>query len=147
MGVAAGRLPSAGRPLIGAGGGVIAAGASAELAALARRLGAPVITSVMGRGAIPETDPLWVGVLPNYRSTQAALERADVVLAVGCRFTHRSPKGLMLKLSFKPEQTLIHLDIDPAVIGLVHRAQVAIVGDAKNGLSGILAALGAGPRG
>ena len=55
-----------------AGGGVIAAGASGELAALAHRLGAPVITSVMGRGAIPETDPLWLGVLPNYRSTQAA---------------------------------------------------------------------------
>ena len=141
---AARRLRSAKRPLIVAGGGVISAGASAELAALARRLGAPVITSVMGRGSIPETDPLWVGVLPNYRSTQAALERADVVLAVGCRFTHRSTKGLMLKLSFKPEQTLIHLDIDPSVIGLVHRAQVAIVGDARNGLSGILAALGAG---
>jgi thiamine pyrophosphate-dependent acetolactate synthase large subunit-like protein len=142
---AARHLRSAKRPLIVAGGGVISAGASAELAALARRLGAPVITSVMGRGAIPETDPLWLGVLPNYRSTQAALERADVVLAVGCRFTHRSTKGLMLKLDFKPEQALIHLDIDPSVIGLMHRASVAIVGDARNGLSGILAALGKGP--
>jgi acetolactate synthase-1/2/3 large subunit len=142
---AAGRLREAKRPLIVAGGGVISAGASAELAALAHRLGAPVITSVMGRGAIPETDPLWLGVLPNYRSTQAALERADVVLAVGCRFTHRSTKGLMLKLDFKPEQTLIHLDIDPSVIGLMHRASVAIVGDARNGLSGLLAALGKGP--
>jgi acetolactate synthase-1/2/3 large subunit len=141
---AAGRLRSAKRPLIVAGGGVISAGASAALAALAHRLGAPVVTSVMGRGSIPETDPHWVGVLPNYRSTQAALERADVVLAVGCRFTHRSTKGLMLKLSFKPEQALIHLDIDPSVIGLVHRAAVGIVGDARNGLSGLLAALGRG---
>ena len=143
--VAAQRLSAAKRPLIVAGGGVISAGASAELAALAHRLGAPVVTSVMGRGAIPDTDPLWLGVLPNYRSTQAALERADVVLAVGCRFTHRSTKGLMLKLDFKPEQTLIHLDIDPSVIGLMHRARVAIVGDARNGLLGLLAALGKGP--
>jgi acetolactate synthase-1/2/3 large subunit len=51
----------------------------------------------------------------------------------------------MLKLSFKPEQALIHLDIDPSVIGLVHRAAVGIVGDARNGLSGLLAALGRGP--
>ena len=138
------RLREAKRPLIVAGGGVISAEASAELAALAHRLGAPVVTSVMGRGSISEADPLWLGVLPNYRSTQAALERADVVLAVGCRFTHRSTKGLMLKLDFKPEQTLIHLDIDPSVIGLMHRASVAIVGDARNGLSGLLAALGKG---
>lgn len=139
---AAGLLREAKRPLIVAGGGVISAGASAELAALAHRLGAPVITSVMGRGSIPETDPLWLGVLPNYRSTQAALEAADVVLSAGCRFAHRSTKGLLLKLDFKPAQALIHLDIDPAVIGLMHRARVGIVGDARNGLRGLVAALG-----
>ena len=141
---AAGLLRGAKRPLIVAGGGVISAGASTELAALARRLGAPVITSVMGRGAIPETDPLWLGVLPNYRSTQAALESADVVLAVGCRFAHRSTKGLLLKLDFKPSLTLIHLDIDASVIGLMHRARVGIVGDAGHGLRGLLAALSKG---
>ena len=141
---AARRLRAAKRPLIVAGGGVIAAGASAELAALAHRLTAPVITSVMGRGAIPETDQFWLGVLPNYRSTQAALERADVILAVGCRFAHRSTKGLLLKLDFKPEQALIHLDIDPSVIGLMHEPAIGIVGDAGGGLRGLLAALGRG---
>jgi acetolactate synthase-1/2/3 large subunit len=141
---AARRLRAAKRPLIVAGGGVIAAGASAELAALAHRLTAPVITSVMGRGAIPETDQFWLGVLPNYRSTQAALERADVILAIGCRFAHRSTKGLLLKLEFKPEQTLIHLDIDPSVIGLMHEPAIGIVGDAEGGLRGLLAALGRG---
>jgi acetolactate synthase-1/2/3 large subunit len=141
---AAGLLRAAKRPLIVAGGGAISAGASAELAALAHRLGAPVVTSVMGRGSIPETDPLWLGVLPNYRSTQAALESADVVLSVGCRFAHRSTRGLMLKLVFKPEQALIHIDIDPSVINLMHRARVGIVGDAGNGLRGLLAALGKG---
>jgi thiamine pyrophosphate-dependent acetolactate synthase large subunit-like protein len=139
---AARRLGAAKRPLIVAGGGVIASGASSELAALARRLGAPVITSVMGRGAIPETDPLWLGVLPNYRSTQAALESADVILSVGCRFAHRSTKGLLLKLDFKPEQALIHMDIDPSVIGLMHETAVGIVGDARDGLRGLVAALG-----
>jgi acetolactate synthase-1/2/3 large subunit len=137
-------LRAAKRPLIVAGGGVISAEGSAELQALARRLGAPVVTSVMGRGAIPETDPLWLGVLPNYRSTQAALERGDVVLALGCRFAHRSTRGLMLKLAFKPEQALIHLDIDPSVINLMNPARVGIVGDARNGLRGLLAALGSG---
>src|SRR5439155_18041698 len=84
------------------------------------------------------------GVLPNYRSTQAALEIADVVLSVGCRFAHRSTRGLMLRLVFKPEQALIHIDIDPSVIDLMHRARVGIVGDARNGLRGLLAALGKG---
>ncbi len=139
---AAKRLRAAKRPLIVAGGGVIAAGASTELVALAHRLGAPVITSVMGRGAISEADPLWLGVLPNYRSTQAALERADVILSVGCRFAHRSTKGLLLKLDFKPEQALIHIDIDPLVIGLMHQPAVGIVGDARDGLRGLLAELG-----
>jgi thiamine pyrophosphate-dependent acetolactate synthase large subunit-like protein len=139
---AAKRLRAAKRPLIVAGGGVVAAGASSDLAALARRLGAPVITSVMGRGAIPEADPLWLGVLPNYRSTQAALESADVIVSVGCHFAHRSTKGLLLKLDFKPEQTLIHIDIDPSVIGLMHETAVGIVGDARDGLRGLLAALG-----
>jgi len=141
---AAKRLRAAKRPLVVAGGGVIAAGASGELAALAHRLGAPVITSVMGRGAIPETDPLWLGVLPNYRSTQAALESADVILAVGCRFAHRSTKGLLLKLDFKPEQALIHIDIDPLVIGLMHEPAVGIVGDARDGLRGLMDLLGKG---
>ena len=138
------RLRAAKRPLIVAGGGVIASGGAADLTALAHRLVAPVITSVMGRGAISETDPFWLGVLPNYRSTQAALEQADVILAVGCRFAHRSTKGLMLNLAFKPEQALIHVDIDPKVIGLMHKPAVGIVGDARDALRGLLASLGYG---
>src|SRR5215475_484999 len=138
------RLRAAKRPLIVAGGGVIASGGAADLTALAHRLVAPVITSVMGRGTIPETDPFWLGVLPNYRSTQAALEQADVVLADGCRFAHRSTKGLLLNLKFKPEQALIHIDIDPKVIGLMHKPAVGIVGDARDAVRGLLASLGYG---
>ena len=141
---AAKHLARARRPLIIAGGGVVASGAEAELVALARRLGAPVITTVMGRGAISERDPLWHSVLPNGRATEPAVREADVVFAVGCRFAARSTQGLVLKLSFAPDQTLIHLDIDPGVIGKLFKPQLGIVGDAKDGLTRLLAALGDG---
>jgi acetolactate synthase-1/2/3 large subunit len=139
---AARRLGAAERPLIVAGGGVVAAGASEELAALARRLGAPVITTVMGRGAISETDPLWLGVLPNRRATAPVFEAADVVLAVGCRFAARSTQGLLLNLAFRPDQVLIHLDLDPGVIGKLYKPELALVGDARDGLARLGAALG-----
>ena len=129
------------RPLLVAGGGVIAGEAGAEFQALARRLRAPVITSVMGRGAISETDPLWLGVLPNRRATKDALESADVVLSVGCRFAHRSTKGLLLNLEFRPDQALIQIDLDPRTIGRMHVPALGIIGDARDGLAGILAAL------
>jgi acetolactate synthase-1/2/3 large subunit len=137
-------LARAERPLVVAGGGAIAADATGELRALAERLQAPVVTSVMGRGAIPETDPLWQGVLPNRRATQEALEAADVVLSVGCRFSHRSTKGLLLNLAFRPDQALIQIDLDPRTIGRMHVPALGIVGDARDGLAGILAALPAG---
>ena len=141
---AAKRLAAARRPLIIAGGGVVSAGAEAELVALARRLGAPVITTVMGRGAISERDPLWHSVLPNGRASEPAIREADVVFAVGCRFAARSTQGLVLKLSFAPDQTLIHMDIDPGVIGKLFKPQLGIVGDAKDGLARLLGALGQG---
>jgi acetolactate synthase-1/2/3 large subunit len=140
-------LVRARRPLLVAGGGVIAAGATGELQALARRLQAPVITSVMGRGAISEADPLWLGVLPNRRATKDALESADVILSVGCRFAHRSTKGLLLNLEFRPDQALIQIDLDPRTIGRIHVPALALVGDARDGLARMLAALPTGsPR-
>ena len=141
---AAARLAGARRPLLIAGGGVVASGAEAELVAPARRLGAPVITTVMGRGAISERDPLWHSVLPNGRASAPAIAEADVILAVGCRFASRSTKGLVLKLEFRADQTLIHLDLDPSVIGKLFPVSLGIVGDAKDGLSRLLTALGAG---
>jgi acetolactate synthase-1/2/3 large subunit len=141
---AARRLRAARRPLLVAGGGVVSAGAETELVALARRLGAPVLTSVMGRGAIGEDDPLWHAVMPNKRATEGVFQAADVVLVVGCRLAARSTQGLLLNLSFTPEQTLIHLDIDPTVIGKLFAPQVAIVGDARDGLARLLERLGPG---
>jgi acetolactate synthase-1/2/3 large subunit len=123
---------------------VVAAGAEAELVALARRLGAPVLTTVMGRGAIREDDPLWHGVLPNKRATEPAIREADVIFAVGCRFAARSTQGLLLNLSFAPHQSLIHLDIDPTVIGRLYKPRLGIVGDARHGLGRLVEALGQG---
>jgi acetolactate synthase-1/2/3 large subunit len=98
----------------------------------------------MGRGALSERDLLWQGVLPNRRATEAAIKAADVVFAVGCRFAHRSTQGLLLNLSFAPDQTLIHLDLDPSVIGKLFKPQLAVVGDARDGLTRLVGALGAG---
>jgi thiamine pyrophosphate-dependent acetolactate synthase large subunit-like protein len=93
---------------------------------------------------VPETDPLWAGVLSNKYASQPLLKTADVVLAVGCRFAHRSTQGLLLNLSFRPDQALLHLDIDPAVIGKLFPATLGIVGDARDGLSALAGALGPG---
>jgi thiamine pyrophosphate-dependent acetolactate synthase large subunit-like protein len=104
-----------------------------------------VVTTVMGRGSVPEDDPAWLGVLPNKHAVQPAIEAADVVLAVGCRFAHRSTRGLLLNLTFRPDQVLIHLDLDPAVFGRLHPPTVGLVGDARDGLAGLVAVLGPGP--
>jgi acetolactate synthase-1/2/3 large subunit len=98
----------------------------------------------MGRGAITEAHARWLGVLPNRRATQAALETADVVLAVGCRFAHRSTQGLLLRLTFRPDQVLLHLDLDPTVLGKLFPPTVGLVGDARDGLERLLDALGPG---
>jgi thiamine pyrophosphate-dependent acetolactate synthase large subunit-like protein len=137
-------LAGAARPLIIAGGGVVAAGAQAELTAVARRLQAPVVTTVSGRGAISELDPLFHSVLPDRRATAGALMAADVVLAAGTKLGHRSLEKLGAALT--PEQALIHLDVDPAVIGRQYKARLALVGDARHGLDALVAALGGGER-
>ena len=136
-------LRDAERPLLITGGGVIAAGAEKELTALARRLQAPVVSTVAGRGAISEDDPLWHSVLPDRRATAGALAAADVVLAVGTKLGHRSMEKLGAGLG--AEQTLIHLDLDPSVIGRQYKARLAVVGDARHGLAALIAALGTGP--
>jgi len=109
---------------------------------VARRLGAPVIATVAGRGALDERDPLWHGVLPDRRATAGALQAADVVLAVGTKLGHRSLEKLGVTLG--AGQTLVHLDLDPAVIGRMFKTEVALIGDARDGLAGLVQALGVG---
>ena len=136
-------LATATRPLLWAGGGVVSAGAAAELIALAERLGAPVLTSVEGRGAIPEDHPLSIGPHADLSVLDPVIAEADVVLAVGTRFQLGSNVAKALSIPGR----LIHLDADPGVIDRFHPVDVAIVGDARLGIQAILDAVPAADDG
>lgn len=137
---AAEALASAHTPLIWAGGGVAAAGASEVLRELAVRLNAPVLTTIEGRGAIPEDHPLALGPNADMTVIDPTIAAADVILAVGTRFQLATPMARALTLPGR----LIHLDADSTVIGLVHQAEIAIVGDARLGLEALLDHIHAG---
>ena len=127
-------LRGARSPLIWAGGGVAAAGATAELRQLAERLNAPVLTSIEGRGAIPEDHPLALGPNADMSVLDPIIAAADVVLAVGTRFQMATPVARALTIP----GALIHLDVDPTVIGLIYPPRVAMAGDARAGLQALL---------
>lgn len=133
LGEAAALLSDSERPLIWAGGGVLAAGASAALSKLAEKLQSPVLTSVAGRGAIPEDHHLCLGALSAHPALAATVAEADVVLAVGTRFQAGSTRQWRLPIPGK----LVHLDADPAVIGRSYEPAIGIVGDAQLGLQAL----------
>lgn len=137
-------LASAKRPVIVAGGGAITAEASPELVAVAERAGAPVVTTWMGKGAIPEDHALNAWSIGDTASTcgNALAANADVVFAIGCRFTDWSASSYRRGVTFAiPPARLIQLDIDPQEIGKDYPCEVPLVGDAKAGLADLLAAL------
>ena len=129
-------LIQAERPVIVAGGGVITSGASQELLALAELLVAPISTTLMGKGCIPENHPLSLGMLGMHGTITAnkIVPEADVLLAVGMRFTDRSTGKAE---TFCRDAKIIHIDIDPAEIGKNIRPHVPIVADAKIALKAI----------
>lgn len=133
-------LRGAQRPLVLGGGGVPGGGAATEFTALAERLGAPVLTTAEGRGAIREDHPLSLG--PNIEQAAMAqtIEQADVVLAVGTRFQQAGPSQQNLHFPGR----LVHIDADPTVLDRIHRTDVAVLGDAQVSLSALLEALGPG---
>ena len=122
------------RPVIWAGGGVNISGAATELTALAERIGAPVTTTIEGRGSIPEDHELSLGFRTDRVVGMEIFEEADAVFAVGTRFQNYATRVWSLPM---PEN-LIHVDVDPGVIGRNYPAAVAIVGDAKLALQGML---------
>ena len=140
---AAGLLTQAIRPLVIAGGGTVSSGADRELATLARRLDAPVLVTQMGIGALPDGDPALVGQggVVFGDSVLRALNEADVVIAVGCRFSSWLWDGPGPAGAGTPGQLLIHLDVDPTVIGRLRPAAVALAGDARVTLGRLLAVL------
>ncbi|MEM1602701.1 MAG: biosynthetic-type acetolactate synthase large subunit [Candidatus Bathyarchaeia archaeon] len=133
---AANLLIQAERPVIVAGGGVIASDASPELLALSELLIAPVATTLMGKGAIPENHPLSIGMLGMHGTVAAnyLVQEADVLLAVGTRFSDRSTGNIK---TFCPNGKIIHVDIDASEIGKNIKPYVPIVADAKRALKAI----------
>lgn len=126
--------------IIWAGGGVIRAGAAAELLRLAEELQAPVYTSVNGRGAIPENHLLSAG--PLMAATRDLPAEADAVIAVGTRFQGNATGNFHVKLP----GTLIHLDADPQMLGLNYPTEHGVVCDARLGLAALHEALNAEPN-
>jgi acetolactate synthase-1/2/3 large subunit len=144
---AAALLAGAKRPVIVAGGGVIGADATAELLALAERLGAPVVTTWNGKGAIDETHSLAGQTIGDTGATigNALSAGADVILSVGCRFVDWSASSWRAGVTFAiPPTRLIQLDIDPREIGKNYPVSVPLLGDARAGLVDLLEALGPG---
>jgi acetolactate synthase-1/2/3 large subunit len=144
---AAALLREAERPVIVAGGGVIGSDASAALVTLAERLGAPVVTTWNGKGAIDETHDLAGLTIGDTASTcgNGLAAAADVLLSVGNRFTDWSASSYRRGVTFSiPPSRLIQLDIDPREIGKNYPVDVALVGDARAGLADLLDALGPG---
>jgi len=140
---AADLLRQAERPVIIAGGGALTSGAWAELTALAKALGAPVATSISGKGAIAEDHPLSLGVVgSNGRRpyANAAVRAADLILYVGCKTGSVVTDGWTLP-PHGTDQAILQLDIDPAEIGRNYAPAAGLVGDARLGLADLLAAL------
>ena len=131
---AARQLSRAERPIIWAGGGVNIAGASKALTALAVALNAPVMTTIEGRGSIPEDHHLSLGFCSDRPMMAEAFEEADLVLAVGTRFQNYATKVWTLPLP----NLLIHIDADAGVINRNYPSSLPIVGDARLSLEGIL---------
>jgi acetolactate synthase-1/2/3 large subunit len=134
---AAAALTAAKHPVILAGGGVIAAEACHLLTDLARTQGIPVVTTLMGRGAFPEDDLMWLGMpgLFGHAGANEALSLCDVLLAVGTRFAERIAED---PAAVAPDATVIHIDVDAAELGKQRRADVAINADAADALTALL---------
>jgi acetolactate synthase I/II/III large subunit len=137
---AARMITEARRPVLYVGGGVIKADASAELRQLAELTGAPVVTTLMARGAFPDSHPQHLGMPGMHGAVAAvgALQKADLLVALGARFDDRVTGKLD---SFAPEARIVHADIDPAEISKNRRADVPIVGDCKEVIAELIAAI------
>ncbi|MDO5653613.1 MAG: acetolactate synthase 3 catalytic subunit, partial [Brachymonas sp.] len=134
-------LQNAKRPYVYAGGGVLLANACDELRTLVNMLGAPCTLTLMGLGAFPASDPKFLGMLGMHGTVEAnnAMQNCDVLLAVGARFDDRvigNPKHFT-----QGDRKIIHIDVDPSVISKRVKADVPIVGDARDVLTELITAL------
>ncbi|NNU43213.1 acetolactate synthase 3 catalytic subunit [Ramlibacter montanisoli] len=132
-------LMTAKRPYIYSGGGVVLGNASDELRTLANLLGYPCTNTLMGLGAIPGTDPKFLGMLGMHGTIEAnnAMQNCDVLLAVGARFDDRvigNPKHFA-----SSDRKIIHIDVDPSSISKRVKVDIPIVGDVKDVLAELIA--------
>lgn len=133
-------IAAAQRPVLYIGGGVLMARATLELKRLAELTGIPVVTTLMARGAFPDSHRQHLGMPGMHGSVAAvtALQKADLLIALGTRFDDRVTGRLD---SFAPHAAVIHADIDPAEIGKIRVADVPIVGDARDVISELIPAI------
>jgi acetolactate synthase-1/2/3 large subunit len=124
-------LAEAKRPVLYVGGGVIRSKASKELLVLAEKVGAPVVTTLMARGAFPDSHKQHLGMPGMHGSVPAvlAIQESDLLVSLGARFDDRVTGKVS---DFAPDAKVIHVDIDPAEISKIRVADVPIVGDAKD---------------
>ena len=137
---AAALIASSKKPVLYVGGGVIKANGARELLALAELLGAPVVTTLMARGAFPDSHPLHMG-MPGMHGTVAAvtaLQKADLLITLGARFDDRVTGKLS---TFAVNAKVIHADIDPAEIGKNRYADVPVIGDVREIMKALVPAL------
>ncbi|MEG3616809.1 MULTISPECIES: acetolactate synthase large subunit [Isoptericola] len=133
-------LATARRPVLYVGGGAVRSGAAAELRRLVDVSGAAVVTTLMARGAVPDSHPQHLG-MPGMHGTVpavAALQKADLIVALGARFDDRVTGKLS---SFAPHAAVVHADIDPAEIGKNRAVDVPIVGDLREVIGDLVPAL------
>ena len=135
---AAERVAAAQRPVLYVGGGVLKARAAAELLELAELTGIPVVTTLMARGAFPDSHPQHLGMPGMHGSVSAvtALQKADLLICLGARFDDRVTGKLD---TFAPHAAVVHADVDPAEIGKNRAADVPIVGDCRETVVALVA--------
>ena len=128
--LAADMIAKAKKPVFYVGGGIVRAGAHKELATFAQAVGAPVVTTLMARGAFPDSSPLNLGMPGMHGTVPAVLsfQESDLLIVLGARFDDRVTGK---PSEFAPHAEVIHVDIDPAEIGKIRHAEVPIVGDVK----------------
>ena len=138
-------IKQARRPVIFAGGGVILSRASKQVARLARMADIPVTASLMGLGAFPGSDPLWLGMLGMHGTYRAnmSIGHCDLMIAAGVRFDDRVTGNIE---KFAPDARIVQIDIDPTSIHKNIEVQCPIVGDCKAALDGIIQLMETGDR-
>ncbi|HVM65281.1 MAG TPA: biosynthetic-type acetolactate synthase large subunit, partial [Acidimicrobiales bacterium] len=137
---AAALIAASRRPVIYAGGGILKARAAEALRALADLTGIPVVTTLMARGAFPDSHPLCLGMPGMHGNFTAvtAMQHADLLIALGTRFDDRVTGRVG---TFAPDAKVIHVDVDPAELGKVRRPDVPIVGDCRQVIEELVSAV------